>query len=107
MRSVAVTLTFLLCAGCGKDTQIAQRVEAWERQIAAEIPEGTSRAELNRWASAHGFEPVKAKEREFAAVVETIKSGGPVCSEWRILVSVTIARDRVGRSKVSQAGNCL
>ena len=98
-----------LFAGCGaNDAHLNERIALWESKVAAEVPLGTSRADLNRWASANGIAPAAGGAREISGIVETLSADGLVCSKWHILVAVNVdASDRVVSSKISKAGTCL
>ena len=102
-----VAVTFV--AGCGaNDAHLNERIAVWETKVAAEVPPGTSRADLNRWASANGIAQAAVGAREVSGVVETLSADGLVCSKWHILVAVSVdGSDRVASAKVSKAGTCL
>jgi len=100
-------------ASCGnnENLKLDERVQHWKLVLDENVPLGTSKEAIDKWASENSIEfsenPTLMKL--FANVEQVPDTGiGFPCSEWNIILEVQLDKNRLSKSNsISTVGSCI
>jgi hypothetical protein len=109
MRKLGVILCVVAIAGCSHDApRVDERAATWEKRVAAELPHGAPRSDVEAWAGKNSIVLASDLERKQRATLEVLRGDGLVCSKWHIDLVVTYdSSDRLSVAEVKKLGVCL
>ena len=107
---VACILPLCLLAACASaGNNVQERKAYWERTVRLEVPVGTSRDAVVRWATGRSINLTYAPEsHELHGPLEYVQVNDWVCKGWSLTLVVTLnSADTIASESVKTYGNCL
>ena len=107
---VAVTLTLCLVSACSSSgNKVHERQAYWERTVQAEVPPGTHRDAVLKWAEGRSIRLAYSPDsRELRGPLEYVPVNDWVCKGWSLTLEMTLdSADTVASEAVKTYGNCL
>jgi hypothetical protein len=90
--------------------QLDARVKFWEKEMADEIPVGSSAEKIQQWGKAKDlrfFELIKS-QNAFSTNVEVVRGIGLICPDWNIIIRIEMGSDnRSEKQNVHTVGSCI
>ncbi len=109
MRKVWAALSVVALVGCAHGSSaVEEHASAWERRVAAELPQGTGRAEVEAWARKNSIVLSNDGPEKQRGVLEILPGDGLVCSKWHTELRLTYdPPEHLRIAKVEKLGVCL
>jgi hypothetical protein len=105
-----VMLCSLVLASCASSgNKVQERKAYWERTVRLEIPPGTSKDALNKWATSRSITLAYAADRrELHGPLYYIETNDWVCKGWGLTLVITLdSNETVASETVKTYGHCL
>ena len=107
---VAVILTLCLVSACSSSgKQVHARQAYWERIVEAEVPIGTHRDAVQKWAANRSIHLAYSPDNhELHGPLEYVPVNDWMCKGWSLTLEMTLdSADTVASEAVKTYGNCL
>lgn len=90
------------------NARVEGRKGEWEHAITAEIPLGSSKGQIQAWVQRRALLLDELPQQNMIyVVVEKAPDTSWLCSEWSLILQVTMSQDHSVQQKLDSVGSCL
>ena len=110
-RKILLPFLLLLLAGCGPNTEVAEREEYWKAEAASFFEVERELSELHSWLREHEvyytFEESEIIDGNWTKGLEKIYDDSSICDPWTILLTVSLVDSgEILEYSISRLGTC-